>query len=207
MKIRSRFKNAVVAAALLSFLTAGCFGPFSMTRGLGAWNATIGNKWEVELLFVGLVVVHAYSITSLIDLFILNPIFFWKAPNTGSMWVGEPPREMVLKDGRRAVLEYSPAPRRLRVDLYEQDRWIDAVTVGSAGPGRLWAETQRSKDRFEARVAPHGGLEVWDPSGRPLYAFDSGRFQTFTATGGPSGVDAWVSGGGDRVRRTAALQP
>jgi len=166
-----RMKSVIALIALVSFLGAGCVGPFQLSRTLGTFNAKAGNKWEVELVFLGLFLVHAYAITSLIDLLILNPIYFWQAPNTGPMYSDDKTADLDLGDGRWAVLTFSEQDGVLRADLFERGRWIDSVRVTQRMNGELMAENSNGKVRYESRRGRDGIQQVTDEGGGVVFLY------------------------------------
>jgi len=90
--MRKSLKAAALAGVLvLGSLTAGCYGPFNLTRNLHHWNGTIENKWGQEGLFILLSPV--YGICVLGDSLIFNSIQFWGGENpiklTASVASGE----------------------------------------------------------------------------------------------------------------------
>lgn len=77
------FKQAVVVLliASMALMTFGCYGSFNLTKKVYNWNGSLGNKWVVELVFLGLNIVPVYGIAGFIDVVILNLIEFWSGRN------------------------------------------------------------------------------------------------------------------------------
>ncbi|HUJ79432.1 MAG TPA: DUF3332 family protein [Nitrospiria bacterium] len=164
-------KSAVAIITLAGFLGVGCIGPFTLSHGLAGMNAKAGNKWTAELVFLGLVLVHAYLITSMIDLLILNPVYFWQAPNTGPAFSDEKKAELDLGGGRRAVLTYSDRDRALRADVFERGRWIDFLLVTRQRDGVLSAENSNGRIRYESRPWQDGIRRITNESGAMVFAY------------------------------------
>jgi hypothetical protein len=164
-------KSVIALMVLASFISVGCVGPFQLTRGLGEANAKVGNKWMVELVFLGLVFIHAYLITSLVDLLILNPIFFWKAPNTGPMLGDGKTAGIDVDKERRIVLTFSDRDGALRADLFERDRLIDTIRVTRSADGSMVAENESGRIRYESHVDEHGTQTVTDGRGAKLFSY------------------------------------
>lgn len=71
----------VLLIASMALMTFGCYGSFNLTKKVYNWNGSLGNKWVVELVFLGLNIVPVYSIAGFIDVIILNLIEFWTGNN------------------------------------------------------------------------------------------------------------------------------
>lgn len=169
--ILKKMGRTIALIVLVSFFTAGCIGPFTLSRDLGRWNAGVGNKWGAELVFLGLLVLHVYQITALIDLLILNPITFWKLPNSGPMVGNGGAAEIELDKDHRAVLTFSEEGETLHADLFEQGRWIDTFTVTRNINGSLTAENKSGKVHYESRALHDGVRQVSDRQGTLLFSY------------------------------------
>jgi len=196
-----RMKSAVALIVLASFIGVGCIGPFRLTRSLGTMNAKVGNKWMAELVFLGLTVFLIYRITSLIDLLILNPIYFWQAPNTGPMFGDDKTADMALDKEHRAVLTFSEEDGALRADLFERGRWIDTIRVKRNPDGSMAAENESGRRRYESRVDERGAQTVTDGRGMRLFSYDPGRLPGLLAGVPEEGP------GADRRRVARAVLP
>ena len=71
----------VLLLATMSLMTVGCYGSFTLTKKVYNWNGSLGDKFVVELVFLGLLVVPVYSIAGGIDAIILNSLEFWTGKN------------------------------------------------------------------------------------------------------------------------------
>ncbi len=81
--MKNIFKQIVVVLliASMALMTFGCYGSFNLTKKVYNWNGSLGNKWVVELVFLGMMIVPVYSIAGFIDVIILNLIEFWTGSN------------------------------------------------------------------------------------------------------------------------------
>jgi len=161
----------VAIIVLVCFFAVGCVGPFSITRSLGRWNAQVGNKWEVEVIFVGLILLHVYTITALVDLVILNPIWFWKAPNTGPIRDEIVPKEISLDKDHSVTLTFDEKGQNLRADLFERGRWIDSILVMEKMDGSMAAENANGKIRYESRVDQDGVWHVVNSQEKAVFSY------------------------------------
>ncbi len=82
----SRFGCRIVAAAVLlgvMTMSTACYGPFALTKNVYRWNSNVkgsgevNDKWMKELVFFGLIIVPAYQLSALLDMFIFNSMHFW----------------------------------------------------------------------------------------------------------------------------------
>lgn len=170
MILPRKTNSPIALIVLVAFLTAGCIGPFTLSRGLGRWNAQVGNKWEAQLVFLGLVVLHAYQITGLIDLIILNPIVFWKAPNSGAM-IDHAAAEIPLGKNRRALLTFSENEESLRADLFEQGERIDSFRVTRNTDGSMSAENIDGNFFYQSHPVHSGIRQVNGRGGIGLFSY------------------------------------
>lgn len=81
--MKNMFKHVVVLLLIASMavMSVGCYGSFNLTKKVYNWNGTMGDKWVVELVFLGLNIVPVYGIAGFIDVYILNLIEFWSGKN------------------------------------------------------------------------------------------------------------------------------
>lgn len=187
MILPRKVNSPIALTVLVAFLTAGCIGPFTLSRGLGRWNAQVGNKWEAQLVFLGLVVLHAYQITGLIDLIILNPIAFWKAPNSGAMI--DPAAEIPLGKNRHALLTFSENEESLRADLFEQGERIDSFRVTRNSDGSMSAENIDGKFFYQSHQVHTGIRQVNGRGGIGLFSYSPEMIdRPFLAAGGGGGL-------------------
>jgi hypothetical protein len=175
MRVLKRIKCAVALTVLVCFFTVGCIGPMSTSRSLGKWNAEVGNKWGAELVFLGLVLFHVYTITGLIDLLILNPIAFWKAPNSGPMVGDDRTTEITLDKDRRAILTFSEKENTVRADLFERGQWIDSIQVMEKMDGSMAAESSSGKVHYGSRPGQDGIQEVTNEHGKIMFSYSPHR--------------------------------
>lgn len=67
--------------------SAGCFGPFNLTKSVYHWNSGIrgsgevNDQWIKELVFFGMIEVPVYMFSALLDAFMFNSIQFWTGEN------------------------------------------------------------------------------------------------------------------------------
>ncbi len=105
----SRFGCRIVAATVLlgmMTMSTACYGPFALTKNVYRWNSNVkgsgevNDKWMKELVFFGLIIVPAYQLSALLDMFIFNSMHFWtgESPIKDSGLVNEGTRVATMGD-------------------------------------------------------------------------------------------------------------
>jgi len=82
-----RVKQIIIIGmiALFTSVQTGCIGSFGLTNKVYDFNNDLGDKFVNEIVFFGLLVVQAYTVTFIIDGIVLNSIEFW----TGNKIISE----------------------------------------------------------------------------------------------------------------------
>lgn len=77
-----RIAPLVLAAALLAGAGTGCYGSFSASKKLHAWNGKVSSNVVVrEAVFLGLVIIPVYELAVIGDAIIFNTIEFATGSN------------------------------------------------------------------------------------------------------------------------------
>lgn len=166
--------TGMVLVTLLA-TTSACYGPFNLTRSVYKWNGNVqgsgevSGKWMKEIIFLALVILPVYELSSLADAFIFNSIEFWTGQNpvkvsqssssngTKTVRVGDLRTEVVLvSDGPSKQVEY----RRDGV-VVKTGRVIED---GS----RLKMIDENGQELFSAEVSRDGGVTILDHECRPV---------------------------------------
>ncbi|MCP3105052.1 DUF3332 domain-containing protein [Myxococcus sp. K15C18031901] len=88
---------AVMCAGFISMHATGCFGSFKLTQKIWQFNKNIsGEKFVQWLMFLVLIIVPVYELSTIIDALIINSIEFWSGNNPVSSADG-------ADDGTRVV--------------------------------------------------------------------------------------------------------
>ncbi len=85
----------------ISTINTSCMGSWGMTKVVYEWNEkATGNRFIDNLIFWVIAGIQVYSITLMIDMFILNLIEFWTGSNPIAMNEGDREQQIVKgKDG------------------------------------------------------------------------------------------------------------
>lgn len=136
-----------IAVVLAVGVTAGCYGPFNLTRKLHKWNGEVSHqKWVQEGVFLGMVILPVYAFASLGDMIIFNSIEFWGGKNPIQVST-----KSIEKDGQQVVMKYDGERGRLRVDGFVAGRPSGTV-VFEPGPAGMVAKDGRGKVLMTART-------------------------------------------------------
>lgn len=168
-------KNVNLAVAVsVSVLMAGCYGPFALTKKLHKWNGTIGDKWANEAVFLVVTIVPVYSVTVLADALVFNSIEFWGGKNP----VTARQTRSVEKDGKQAVMTYSPEAKRMRIDVFESGRPSGTIVLEPGKDGNLTARDNQG-NLLSSAVNPDGTVTVTRSDGRVVGTYnaeDAGKY-------------------------------
>ena len=165
--------TGMVLVALLA-TTSACYGPFNLTRSVYKWNGNVkgsgevSEKWMKEIIFLALVILPVYQLSSLADAFIFNSIEFWTGQNpvkvsqspsngTKTVRVGDLRTEVVLvSDGSSKRVEY----RRDGVVV----KTGKVIEDGS----RLKMIDEKGQELFSGEVSRDGNVTILDHDCRPV---------------------------------------
>ena len=170
---RRSIATGMVLVALLA-TTSACYGPFNLTRSVYKWNGNVkgsgevSEKWMKEIIFLALVILPVYQLSSLADAFIFNSIEFWTGQNpvkvsqspsngTKTVRVGDLRTEVVLvSDGSSKRVEY----RRDGVVV----KTGKVIEDGS----RLKMIDEKGQELFSGVVSRDGNVTILDHDCRPV---------------------------------------
>lgn len=175
--MRRAFRMSICLLAV-AMMTAGCFGPFNLTRRLYQWNQQVGTKWEREFMFILLAWAPVYGVSVLADAIVFNSMEFWTGNNPvdppGRNRSALPQTKRVARGEDEAYLTYQPMPHgaSLRIEQFHQGHLAgsltleqhDGLTVGRDAQGHVLITAQTLAD---------GGLVLHDRKGHQLAAYSA----------------------------------
>ena len=158
----SRFGKgiALVLAAAVGALSAGCFGKFQLTRKLYDINQSIDEKYVRSA--ATWIFVIPYAVTGLLDFILFNAIEFW----TGENPVASAPVTKVYAHGNgRTVLTLSRdgSATVAVIERYEGRRLVSTLRVRDDGRGRVAAVETAAGGKVRevsAVAASDGSMDV-----------------------------------------------
>ncbi len=166
--------NRKIGAGLLalSFLFAGCYGPFRLTRKLHQWNGEVGSKWANEVVFIVLVWTPVYGLATLGDALIFNSIEFW---------TGENPIDSAKADSRDAKTKWiargeakarlthvaSASGEQFVIEQYKGGKKAESLHIQRVGNNTL-AMNEKGDVLFSAESASDGSVVIKDADGKPM---------------------------------------
>jgi len=155
---------ATLLCLCVVFLTA-CFGPFKLTKRVYDWNASLDNKWGREALFLVMSVVPVYGFVILADSIVFNSIDFWGAQNGSSAQVSKTTK-FVSVDNKQAVLSYSAADKKMRIDMFENYRPTAHLLIESPHDGLTIARDSAGNVVMTAKRLKDGAVMIEDKDGK-----------------------------------------
>lgn len=177
-------------ASLLAVLmmTAGCFGPFNLTRRLYLWNKDIGTKWETEMMFLLLTILPVYGTVVSADALIFNSMEFW----TGNNPVDPPYRkaEAPAVQQRRLArgdadvrLSFTTLPvgARLQVQQFLKGAPTGAWTLEPDG-NRMVGRDADGRVLFAATTLADGSVFIEDGQGHPVALYSAAQAQRLASS-------------------------
>jgi hypothetical protein len=139
---------SVALLTLASVLLTGCFGKFTLVRGLYQFDKQVEDKFVRSLVFDVLVIVQVYTIAGLVDWAVLNVIEFWTGKNPVVIKITEINGETVVQTISRA----DDGDVLIRLDRFRDGRAVDAVTLRN--------DSETGQVTAERRIIPSGVREV-----------------------------------------------
>ena len=139
---RSRLHRTVALTVLLAFapLATACFGSFTTTRKLVAFNKNISpNKWIQWFVFLGLTFIPVYWFANLFDVLFANSVEFWTGKNP--ITVQLEPKRVVGEDG--TVARLVPLANGARIEVVEPSGARHAMTLLREEPGVVAAYDEK----------------------------------------------------------------
>ena len=162
MRMLRTVRAAVGAGVMVSLLvtTTACYGPFNLTRTVHKWNGTIKGsgdvsaKWMKEIIFLALVIVPVYQVSTLADALVFNSIEFWTGDNPIKMAAAD-----TTSGGVRAIVVRAADARVSRIEYRRGAELLGTARIVEVGRGyRLL--TERGEERFSVESGADGGLTL-----------------------------------------------
>ena len=171
----------LLAAAVLA---SGCYGPFNLTRRLYQWNGQVGDKWEKELVFLLLVALPVYQLTTFGDAVVFNSMEFWTGNNPVDPRVKKrraiPQTKRLARGDQEVLLTYAstPAGADLLIEQFRRGQGVgsfrveqrNGLTAGYDADGRLL---------FTAATRTGGGIVIHDGSGQQVASYSADQVEQF----------------------------
>jgi len=147
----------------LVLLTAGCFGPFKLTKRVYDWNSSLENKWGRESLFLVMNVIPVYGFVMLADAVVFNAIDFWNEDGLDTASLQNSAKIVSVGD-KQAVMSFSAQDKKLRIDLFQNYRPSEYVVIESLDDCTV-ARDKEGAIVMAARTLADGTVCVHDRDG------------------------------------------
>ncbi|MFC1522020.1 DUF3332 family protein [Elusimicrobiota bacterium] len=155
---------------------AGCYGGFNLTKKLYNWNGEMGEKWVDEAVFLGLLIIPAYSVATMVDGLILNSIEFWSGNNP----VQVKGIKSIEKGKDQAVMTYLPDSKRLRVDNFRAGKHIFTYILKPGTDGNMIATDENDKVLMSATTTD-GMIVVTSTTGKEVGRYHPSQLEHILA--------------------------
>ena len=180
----TRAQRISVGCVAVALFASGCYGPFNLTRRLYQWNSQVGDKWEKELVFLLLVALPVYGLTTFGDAVVFNSMEFWTGNNPVDPPVRKksaiPQTKRLARGDHEVLLTYTstPAGAQLLIDQFRRGQGVGGfrveqrhgLTTGYDADGRLL---------FTAATRTEGGIVIHDGSGQQVASYSAEQVQQF----------------------------
>ncbi len=141
MKKIFKYKKQLGLSLVLALLVS-CYGSFTLTKKLYAWNGSLGDKYVNSLVMF--VLIAPYGAIGFIDWAFLNTVEFWTGSNPLAMPEKVKDSKMVRVEG----VDYRIDTQKHQIDLYEMagDMESHKFTLVFEEESNTWfAVTQKGK--------------------------------------------------------------
>ena len=148
----------LASLVVVCFLVTGCTGSFNLTRKVYNLHRSQDDKWKDELIFLCVVLIPIYSISTFADAIVFNSIEFW---------TGENPVEMTANNTKHiqvgdatATLTYDPKTEQVTV-VSETDKGTSTVVLDK-GEGLVRAMDEKGEVIYLSTRNSAGDVVVYD---------------------------------------------
>ena len=163
-------KKLIATLVLFTFVLTGCFGSFNLTRKVYQFNKAQGDKWVQEIVFIVLVVVPVYGLSTLADAVVFNSIEFWTGNNPVAA-NGVKPVMIAKGQSGEAALLFDGPQEKISLQISQGQTHRDLTFV--PGENGVVAEDAQGQVQFTAVTNADGSVSVYDKDARLLQSFSS----------------------------------
>ncbi len=171
---------AVVLTLAGSLLCTSCIGSFTLSNKLLAWNNSIGDRFQNELIFFAFWVLPVYEVAALADVLVLNSIEFWSgtnpvAKNTKTI-EGKNGRYLVECDGKGYNITSEKDGAVIRLDFNADEQTWSVISGDQTYPLMTFVDNNHVK-----MITPAGDMQLVELSKAGVLAYQQIATGAFTA--------------------------
>ena len=176
MRRSSRIAACLVAAVMMS----GCFGQFALVRKLYNWNASVGDKWTSEVVYLVMgYLLPVYGFATLADAIVINSIEFWTGSNpVSSASLPKTKRFMLGKDSEAVMTRQGD---QVLFEEFRNGKSMGALTIQRQDGMAVAVDTQ-GHPVLRSQMLPDGSIVVSDANGRQTAFFSAEQIQKQVAS-------------------------
>lgn len=161
-------KKLVATLVLFTFVLTGCFGSFNLTRKVYQFNKAQGDKWVQEIVFIVLVVVPVYGLSTLADAVVFNSVEFWTGRNPVAANGVKPVMIAQGQSGAASLLFDGPQEK---ISLQIEQGQSSKELIFAAGEAGVVAQDAQGQIQFTAVTNADGSVSVYDREQHLLQKF------------------------------------
>lgn len=174
-------KKLVASLVLLTFVLTGCFGSFNLTRKVYQFNKSQGDKWVQEIVFIVLVVVPVYGLSTLADAVVFNSVEFWTGRNPVAA-NGVTPVMIAKGESGEAALVFDAPQETISLQIAQGQAHTDLTFVSEEAG--VVAKDAQGQIQFTAVTNADGSVSVFDKNSRLLQSFPAEQVAALAAKQG-----------------------
>lgn len=174
-------KKLVATLVLVTFVLTGCFGSFNLTRKVYQFNKSQGDKWVQEIVFIVLVAVPVYGLSTLADAIVFNSVEFWTGKNPVAA-NGVKPVMIAKGESGAAALLFDAPQEKISLQITQGETTKDLTFVSEEAG--VVAKDAQGQTQFTAVTNVDGSVSVYDKDARLLQSFSAAQVAALTETQG-----------------------
>ena len=163
-------KSVRLAACLVAgLMMSGCFGQFALTRKLYNWNASVGDKWANELVYlIAAHLIPVYGIAGLADALIINSIEFWTGENPVHSASAAQPKHFALGNGSEGVM--TRKGDQVIFEEFRDGKQVSRLNIQRQG-GLTVATNEQGVAVLRSQTLPDGSIVVTNATSEQVAFF------------------------------------
>ena len=161
-------KKLVAMLVLFAFVLTGCFGSFNLTRKVYQFNKSQGDKWVQEIVFIVMVVVPVYGISTFVDAIVFNSVEFWTGENPVAA-NGVKPVMIAKGQSGEATLLFDGPQEKISLQITQGQSSKDLTFVSEEAG--VVAKDAQGQTQFSAVTNADGSVSVYDKDAHLLKSF------------------------------------
>lgn len=166
-----------ILAMAAGMMASGCYGSFTLTRKVWAWNGQVSdNKWVVELVYLVCAWLPVYGLAGAADAIIFNSVEFWTGKSLLETAKDGQPAKRLVRDGVETVWSRDGAD--WTIEQFKEGERVSSLRLRREGDVMLGLSPE-GETLFSAQTRPDGTVEVADAKGQQVASYSAEQVQQF----------------------------